>query len=479
MWLLILAIGAPALGSSAVRGSFSVSVLQTDGAIAVVGGLGEPWSGPGIGRTTVVRPGFRRSSEPAADPLVVRLLSPNGGEEFGTSDPVEVRWERRGGDGAAIDVDVTGDDGRTWISAGRDLPDVGSFRWTAPDQPRAEMRVRVRARAPGSLALDEGDGPFAVVDDDPPVLTLGMLPNPYLASVVDFFVVADEPLIVGSTSLVVGGRRLTPVQVDPGGRVFWFDHGLSAAGDSLAVIACGRDLRGNDGCLLGALATRPRMERESSLSSAAGGLRVSLGVGSTRPASSLHILEWNPDASRLAAGLTPAPNAPRYIVVADPGGEADLEFRLPAEAIGPDGAAVFGVVGPDGPMESWLDADRHVLTARSFTLGEFRLDADAKGSVRRVVEGQWTLDPVAPNPFRDRARIRLQLGAPENVTITVHDVAGRQVARLTDGAEMKPGAHLFQWDGLTAGRQTVPAGVYFLRVQAGARNEVVKFTRVR
>ncbi len=71
-----------------------------------------------------------------------------------------------------------------------------------------------------------------------------------------------------------------------------------------------------------------------------------------------------------------------------------------------------------------------------------------------------------PNPFNPSTAISFVVapgsgGAPVRVLLTVHDAAGREVARLADG-EFAPGPHLFRWDA-----ERLPSGVYTCRLQAG------------
>lgn len=67
-----------------------------------------------------------------------------------------------------------------------------------------------------------------------------------------------------------------------------------------------------------------------------------------------------------------------------------------------------------------------------------------------------------PNPFRGETAIRFTLPADEDeVSITVFDVAGRQVATVARGP-FGAGEHTVRWDA-----RGVPSGLYFYRVVAG------------
>jgi hypothetical protein len=70
-----------------------------------------------------------------------------------------------------------------------------------------------------------------------------------------------------------------------------------------------------------------------------------------------------------------------------------------------------------------------------------------------------------PNPFNPSTRVRYELRAPSQVTLSVYDVAGRLVRRLVDG--FKPGGvHTVSWDGVSDGGARVSSGIYFYRLEA-------------
>jgi hypothetical protein len=77
------------------------------------------------------------------------------------------------------------------------------------------------------------------------------------------------------------------------------------------------------------------------------------------------------------------------------------------------------------------------------------------------------LGEISPNPTRSGAAIAFSLGAAARVALDVVDVRGRVVRRLEEG--LRPaGAHRVTWDGRTDRGAPVPAGVYFVRFDAGA-----------
>lgn len=70
---------------------------------------------------------------------------------------------------------------------------------------------------------------------------------------------------------------------------------------------------------------------------------------------------------------------------------------------------------------------------------------------------EFALGAAVPNPTRDQARFALSLPKAANVTLTVYDVAGRQVGGVVS-RELQAGEHELYWRAPGDG-----AGVYFMR----------------
>jgi hypothetical protein len=79
-----------------------------------------------------------------------------------------------------------------------------------------------------------------------------------------------------------------------------------------------------------------------------------------------------------------------------------------------------------------------------------------------------------PNPFGDKTVIRFSLAAPEQVTLSVFDLAGRELASPLRGARLGPGPQQVAFDG-----STLPAGIYMCRLQAGRSIHTKRMVVVR
>jgi glycosidase len=101
------------------------------------------------------------------------------------------------------------------------------------------------------------------------------------------------------------------------------------------------------------------------------------------------------------------------------------------------------------------------LTNDSLKIANPILNVDA----RDPVPLQFTVYPNYPNPFNPSTVISFDLPVRSRVTVVVHDMLGREVARLLD-AERESGLHRLVWDARANGRGAAASGVYYARVTA-------------
>jgi flagellar hook assembly protein FlgD len=83
------------------------------------------------------------------------------------------------------------------------------------------------------------------------------------------------------------------------------------------------------------------------------------------------------------------------------------------------------------------------------------------------------------NPFRAGAEVGFRLegaGGPVPLRASITDAAGRLVRSL--GEAMTYGSGSVRWDGRDDRGQEVPAGVYWLTVEAGPSARSVKLVRL-
>uniref|UniRef100_A0A7C4GJU3 T9SS type A sorting domain-containing protein n=1 Tax=candidate division WOR-3 bacterium TaxID=2052148 RepID=A0A7C4GJU3_UNCW3 len=88
------------------------------------------------------------------------------------------------------------------------------------------------------------------------------------------------------------------------------------------------------------------------------------------------------------------------------------------------------------------------------------------------------LEAVLPNPFRSGTVVRYVLGAEELVSVTVHDLTGRQVRRLVSGQQL-PGRYTVRWQGEDDMGRLLGNGIYFCRFAAGETRSTRKLILAR
>lgn len=89
--------------------------------------------------------------------------------------------------------------------------------------------------------------------------------------------------------------------------------------------------------------------------------------------------------------------------------------------------------------------------------------------------GSWV--SAHPNPFNPATTITYAVDRDGPVTVTIHDLGGRLVARLFAG-EVAAGEHSLRWQGRDDRGRPVPAGLYLLRLAAGQETVSGKLTLV-
>ncbi len=82
---------------------------------------------------------------------------------------------------------------------------------------------------------------------------------------------------------------------------------------------------------------------------------------------------------------------------------------------------------------------------------------------------QWV--PPVPNPIRAETTLTFYLREGGHARVLLCDVAGRRIATLADRA-FAPGEHPLAWSGVDRAGRRLPAGVYFLYLEAGGDHAV-------
>ncbi|HMB68334.1 MAG TPA: FlgD immunoglobulin-like domain containing protein [bacterium] len=132
---------------------------------------------------------------------------------------------------------------------------------------------------------------------------------------------------------------------------------------------------------------------------------------------------------------------------------------------------------PEGGAGAVLATIGSGFASESARLVEIRRD----DAVAAVVAGPAAASPApfaVPNPLTGGTSIRFVAASRQPVRVTIHDAAGRRLRTLADGP-VAAGPRQLDWDGRDDRGARVTSGVYFARVEQGARSATFKLAVVR
>lgn len=112
-------------------------------------------------------------------------------------------------------------------------------------------------------------------------------------------------------------------------------------------------------------------------------------------------------------------------------------------------------------IEGIVDSAQDRVVVPSTSAGTFILAAGFTKPNYPTDGRSVELGLLHPNPFVDRAEIPLLLDKPAHVTVTVHDLLGRELAVIAD-REFFAGESTLEWDGTNNEGGRLPGGVYFI-----------------
>ncbi|MGE5314409.1 MAG: carboxypeptidase regulatory-like domain-containing protein [Acidobacteriota bacterium] len=94
-------------------------------------------------------------------------------------------------------------------------------------------------------------------------------------------------------------------------------------------------------------------------------------------------------------------------------------------------------------------------------------------SATNAVPSGFTVGQNYPNPFNPSTKFQFSIPASQHVTVAVYDLLGREIAQLASG-QMSAGTYTVEWNA-----HSMPSGIYFYRVQAGATSIVKKMMLIK
>jgi glucose/arabinose dehydrogenase len=153
-------------------------------------------------------------------------------------------------------------------------------------------------------------------------------------------------------------------------------------------------------------------------------------------------------------------------LVPDGGGGYQVAAAVPGQPSADNWAEDLGdisqlLIGPDGALWIMIKNTDTMLRGihRIYRTDPTGAPVSAAGGGLRVT--------AAPNPARAGDALRIRWASPRAgaASLRVYDVSGRLVRELEDAGRQAAGT--FEWRGDDAGGRSVPAGVYFYRLEQG------------
>ena len=98
--------------------------------------------------------------------------------------------------------------------------------------------------------------------------------------------------------------------------------------------------------------------------------------------------------------------------------------------------------------------------------GYYYREQTAATSFETILPQNFKLYQNYPNPFNPLTTFRYNLTEHAQVTLTIYDITGKEVAQLVNTIQ-ETGHRSIQWDASNNFGDPVSAGVYFYQIQAG------------
>jgi uncharacterized delta-60 repeat protein len=154
------------------------------------------------------------------------------------------------------------------------------------------------------------------------------------------------------------------------------------------------------------------------------------------------------------------------------------QFSLGSMYPSATGLVEFPGTGTQGLAVRFAGPDRIVVGGahyfqgdRNMTLALFEATPNTTVSVDEplAIGPAVRLENPFPNPLVGRSTLAFELPRAQSVSLAIHDVSGRRVRVLQEGA-LAAGRHQRFWDGTDEQGRSVAAGVYFVRLVAGTEH---------
>ena len=133
----------------------------------------------------------------------------------------------------------------------------------------------------------------------------------------------------------------------------------------------------------------------------------------------------------------------------------------------------FGEQSDDISFGIYMGEMIHMTPSPNTSNTEFLSVSDDNSSIDATIPSSYKLNQNYPNPFNPSTNISFSIFSDEFVTISIYDMLGKEINTLLNQS-MKAGGYSFKWNATNKLGNSVPAGIYFYRLETDKFQESKK-----
>jgi hypothetical protein len=125
------------------------------------------------------------------------------------------------------------------------------------------------------------------------------------------------------------------------------------------------------------------------------------------------------------------------------------------------GLQVIDIKSEAGSRDSWKMHRGNLHRTGLYDISLVSIDYD-----KNILPEKFFVSQNFPNPFNPTTHVNIQLPERNNLTVSIYDISSRLINTLVND-EVDAGFYSIEWNGKDKFSQSVPTGVYFMKVISG------------